>query len=476
VVFGGVLAALAVGSVALMVALYHPGLDPIRVYYGTTTRAAELLIGALLAVVLAGRGQIREWWARNAVAAAGLAGLALTLWWWTSVDLRTTWLYQGGLAVYALASAAIIFAAINVTPVRGLLSVTPLTLLGRISYGVYLYHWPIFLWLSPRRTGLSLWPLFGLRMAVTLMAATASYHLLEMPVRARRWPTGSNRLLVAPVAITCVVVGILAVTWDPPSSELDFTSAPSEIRDAPTAADGPAHDPAVVERVLLMGDSVMQQAYPAIESRLVRDEVQVGYAGGPGTGPLFPQDDWLGQMDDWMTRFRPDVVVIEACCDYTDFADELYVDPEGNEVLPGTDAMFVAWEAEARQLIERATADGTPLLWVMPPPVQTNGFYGPIEEQVDRLREMYEGFGEIQGVSLLEWDEAVAPDGTFTWDAAGPDGDSARARADDGVHMTEFGNVLLARTTLAAIYEGERRPPAEAPPAAPAQAAQAGGA
>ena len=38
---------------------------------------------------------------------------------------------------------------------------------------------------------------------------------------------------------------------------------------------------------------------------------------GPAPGPLQPQGDWARQIDDWVTRFDPDVVVMEACCDYT---------------------------------------------------------------------------------------------------------------------------------------------------------------
>jgi peptidoglycan/LPS O-acetylase OafA/YrhL len=470
-VFGTVLSVLIVGSVALTISLHHPGLDPARVYYGTDTRAAELLIGALLAVVFSGRIELSSRMARLVAGAVGALALGLCLFWWATVDQRTPWLFEGGLAVYALCSAAIILAAVNATPVRALLSVTALRLLGKISYGVYLYHWPIFLWLSPRRTGLSLWPLFGLRVSVTLVVAIASYHLLEWPVRERRWPTGPNRLLVAPVVVICLVVGILGVTWDPPAPALDFTSstAPATIPLEPEADDAAtADDPLAVERVLLMGDSVMQQAFSAIERPLQNDDVQVGFAGGPGSGPLFPQGDWSAQLADWLPRFQPDVVVMEACCDYTDFADELYVDAEGNEVLPGTDEMFVSWEDEVRGLIAQVTDTGAAVLWVMPAPVQTNGFYGPIERQVDRLREMYVDFGEIEGVTLLDWGEVLAPEGDFTWEVEA-DGRTARVRSDDGVHNTEFGNALLARITADGVFADGRHPPDEAvPPAAPA--------
>jgi peptidoglycan/LPS O-acetylase OafA/YrhL len=462
-VLGAILAALTVGSVALTIALHEPGLDPARVYYGTDTRAAELLIGALLAVLLSGKVQLPKGWPRHAASLGGGVALALCLFWWATVDQRTGWLFEGGLAVYAVCSALVILAAINATPVRAVLSVAGLRLLGKISYGVYLFHWPIFLWLSPRATGLSLWPLFGLRMAVTLAVAVLSYHLLEWPVRERRWPSGPNRLLVAPAAVVVLVIAILAVTWDPPRPELDF-EGDVPVTDVVDAAEGDpeaATDPLAVERVLLMGDSVMQQAYDAIERPLVQEVVQVGYAGGPGSGPLFPQGEWSAQLAEWLERFQPDVVVMEACCDYTDFADELYVDPDGNEVLPGTDEMFVAWDREVQGLIAQVEATGAPVLFVQPAPVQTNGFYGPIEQQVSRLREVYADYSDLPGVTLLDWGDVLAPEGDFTWEVEA-DGRTARVRAEDGVHNTQFGNALLARATLDAIFSEGRHPPGEA--------------
>jgi len=67
-----------------------------------------------------------------------------------------------------------------------------------ISYGVYLFHWPIFLWLSPERTGLPAVPLLALRLTVTLTLAILSFRFLERPIltgaRLRRPPTREDRV------------------------------------------------------------------------------------------------------------------------------------------------------------------------------------------------------------------------------------------------------------------------------------------
>ncbi|OWY59051.1 hypothetical protein B7486_76650, partial [cyanobacterium TDX16] len=70
-------------------------------------------------------------------------------------------------------------------------------------------------------------------------------------------------------------------------------------------------------------------------------------------------------------------------------------------------------------------------------------------------------YGDLPGVTLLDWGEVLAPDGEFTWEVEA-DGRTARVRAEDGVHNTQFGNALLARATLDAIFSEGRHPPGEA--------------
>ena len=200
-----------------------------------------------------------------------------------------------------------------------------------------------------------------------------------------------------------------------------------------------------VDRVLLVGDSVMGQAYEVFRGVFEDQGITTGYAGGPSTGPLQPQGDWARQIDDWVTRFDPDVVVMEACCDYTQATDEVYVDPEGNEVL-----------ARHRRRVPQLGPGGAGPHPAGPggrgpassgsssPPVQTNGFYGPLEEHVSRLNQMYRDLP----VPLLDWGRVIAPGGTYTDSVIGPDGEPEVVRLADGVHMTEFGNELLADLTL----------------------------
>jgi peptidoglycan/LPS O-acetylase OafA/YrhL/lysophospholipase L1-like esterase len=452
----GALGALAVGSTLLMVTLYTPGTDTARVYYGTDTRAVELLAGALLAVVLASRPDLLRRVPPRLATVAGAAVLALTAYWWMTVEQTSSWLFQGGLTLYALTTVVLLTVLLTPGPVTRLLATEPLRQLGRISYGVYLLHWPIFLWLTPERTDLRAFPLFVLRVAVTIGAAVLSFRLVEQPVRTRHALVGPRNWLVAPVAVLVLVVGVVtlgAVTEDEQDEGLGaILDASPDAQDpedllaaAPDAAD--TSTVPTVDRVLLVGDSVMGQAYEVFRTVFEDRGILTGYAGGPSTGPLQPQGDWARQIDEWVQRFDPDVVVMEACCDYTQATDQVYVDPAGNEVLPATDAVYPNWEREVRDLTRRAQAGGAHVIWVLAPPVQTNGFYGPLEGHVARVNEIYRRLP----VPVIDWSTAVAPNGEYTDEVTGLDGGPCDVRLADGVHMSECGNRLLADLTLAQV-------------------------
>ncbi len=262
--------ALALVSAVVMALLYTPGSDPSRAYYGTDTRLLALLIGAGLAslftpgVVERVRGPAR--W----LAPTGAVGLVLLLAW---TDDTSEWLYYGGFLLVALVSA-VVLAALVARPeglvARGL-TWSPVVWIGKISYGLYLWHWPVYVVLSPTRTGISGTSLLLLRIAVTFGIATLSYYLVEMPVRrgALSRLTQSQRVavvLAAPVA----VLGLLAITATTARSPAQDSL--EAIRDAATQTPSPrptasSTAPAVTSdvRAILVGDSVALSLFAAYQ-------------------------------------------------------------------------------------------------------------------------------------------------------------------------------------------------------------------
>ena len=162
-----------------------------RLYYGTDTRAIPLLLGSAIGAWYARRPQdaVLSRRATSTWQLAGFAGAAGVGYAFTAVHGSSQVLYRGGFVLVAAAVAALM-AAVALVPngwLAPLLSWEPLCYLGVISYGVYLWHWPLFLLITHERTGLGVAALLFVRLACSLLVAMLSYHLLELPIRERRW-------------------------------------------------------------------------------------------------------------------------------------------------------------------------------------------------------------------------------------------------------------------------------------------------
>jgi peptidoglycan/LPS O-acetylase OafA/YrhL len=200
-----VLLGLVALSLALAWTLYEPGGSTSAAYYGTFVRGGELFVGSLLAVLVTSGRQI---WRPQVTRAMGVVAAALVALWWTSVRQDDLVLYRGGLLVHAALCAVVILAAIEDDgPVRRVLSWSPLQALGRISYGVYLFHWPILVWWDA--------PLVA-QLGVTIALASLSYALFEQPIRRREWTVP---LVAVPSAAALVAVVVVASTLHPPKQE-----------------------------------------------------------------------------------------------------------------------------------------------------------------------------------------------------------------------------------------------------------------
>ena len=112
-------------------------------------------------------------------------------------------------------------------PLARVLALPPLVGAGLISYGLYLYHWPIYLVLTHARTGLSGWWLLGTRVIVSTAVAIISYALVEQPIRSGALRPA--RAFTALATATAVVVGALVVT----------TRVPIKVIPVPAAASSP---------------------------------------------------------------------------------------------------------------------------------------------------------------------------------------------------------------------------------------------
>jgi peptidoglycan/LPS O-acetylase OafA/YrhL len=179
--------ALAAISAILMAALYHPSLDPSRVYYGTDTRACELLFGAALAMVWPSRKLSRRIapGARNLLDGLGLLGLgaiALMIW---RTGQYSSFLYRGGFVLLSIAAVLVVAAlahpACRLGPILGW---KPLRWVGVRSYGIYLWHFPIIVLTTPGGVANGREYLReALQVAAILSISALSWRYVEEPVR-----------------------------------------------------------------------------------------------------------------------------------------------------------------------------------------------------------------------------------------------------------------------------------------------------
>ena len=221
--------------------------------------------------------------------------------------------------------------------------------LGRISYGVYLFHWPIYTLVDERRVPVGRTALFVLRVALTLAAAIVSYHFLERPLRRGSRP---GRAVLACAAGACLAVAALVpLVPDRPGTYAYLAESTRAAAAIPPAAPLIPLAPLAQRplRVLVLGDST---AYAAGEGLIQwaaehPDVAQVSSLAVVGCGldpsGVLADDAYAAECararqttPRQVARLRPDVVI--AMVTFRDMEDRTWSDLDG--VLTPTDPRY----------------------------------------------------------------------------------------------------------------------------------------
>lgn len=335
--------------------------DPSRAYFGADSHAMGLLIGAALATAWR-PGRLRADLtpgARWLITAAGVVSLLTVAWFFVFVGEFTPWLYRsGGFLVLAIVVAVLIAMATHpASPLGGWLGTQPWQYIGQRSYGLYLWHWPIFMVTRPQLdVPLDGIPLLALRLALTFGIAELSFRFVEMPIRhgtidrwvkAWRASRGAERTrrtrrgvtVMAAALAGVLLVGFALATAPAPSAEeglapdvanalgiadggptevsLDDQAETMPVPSPSAGADGGEDAEPTVARnpngnLSAIGDSVMLGARTILKESIPGTKVDAAVSRFPGA--------FVGRLKKYVARDR--------------LADVVVVHPGTNGVLP----------------------------------------------------------------------------------------------------------------------------------------------
>lgn len=201
-----------------------------RVYYGTDTRIAEITLGGFAAAVVALRHRRAHQW-RPPTMLRWLAPLALIAMVasWALVERTHPALGRGAFVAHALLAVIVVIAAASGTALARPLGSAPLVALGRISYSLYLVHWPLWLWLDADTTGLDDPWLSMVRIVAAVGAAIALNRLVETPILDGRVLPRPSHAVGVPAAGAVVVIA-LSATLPTATIGVDFDAAAAAAR------------------------------------------------------------------------------------------------------------------------------------------------------------------------------------------------------------------------------------------------------
>ncbi len=432
----------------LLAVLYDP-LNVSRAYYGTDTRAGAVLLGAAFAAALVIWGPVRGRVARVLVELAGLAGVIVLALAWTRVDGQSEWLYRGGFTLCGVAVVAVIAAAAH--PEAGLLSRAlswrPLCLLGLISYGVYLWHWPVDVVVNPGRTGLDGWTLFAVQVALTLVIAITSYLVVEQPIRHGAGTTHFWRLAAPATAVVVVAVVLLVTVGGGPTvveAPATIAAAVAEERRAPPTA---ATTMVVGNSVAFyLANAMRQVAPPATDVILNRAHVACVFPTGATAenqktlsrvvkNPIPCDTDWTKEL----AAFHPDRVVMLNW--YGGDSSYLY----GGYWMQACDASYDRlYRARLTAAVRKFESAGAQVVLVTSPYGEYVAGQTPqARDRVDCANRTVTGVARAEGAQLVDLKHLVCPHGSVCLEQI-----YGQTLRYDGVHFSGEGGRIVARWLL----------------------------
>jgi peptidoglycan/LPS O-acetylase OafA/YrhL len=408
------------GFASLLWALSLAGSNLNRAYYGTDARAYQLLAGALLALspgLVRRAARFRGMWVVAGVALVALLAAATS-----RVDVSVI---DRGIAATVITSVLIVaIEAARRGPVNGLLSCGPVVYLGKISYGTYLWHWPVILVALDLTDAISPLSLFAIAALVATGLASLSYHVLERPIREQRLLDRVSPVVIAAGLTITVVCALVVIPYildpyraqattavqDPtkgftPVPALDFVNVRHDfgpdlepVSFIPTwnCFGRPAAACTIVkgtgQHLLVIGDSHADMMFPTFAKIALDHNLTLSTAASPGCP--WQRNTYLSALgtaaaqlkipectamkadlyERVIPELKPDVIVAVAS-DYLDypgsFPGAVHVDGRSVTAESGTD-FRVQIKADTVRSLKALEATGSKVLIMEPSPIDTS--------------------------------------------------------------------------------------------------------
>ena len=466
--FGIVVSALS------MTILFDP-IDPSRAYYGTDARVHQLLIGALLAVLMTQLTSARL--RRFAFIVGPVAALTLLMAFGLLPDQAAAY-YQGLSLGLALVTAALVW-SVEISPrsiLSRALSWRPVAWIGEISYGLYLWHWPIVIALTaPTGPFAQLpdpWGLTIERLLLTFAIATTSFYLVEQPVRKGKMPVlgpSVKRFVFATLVAIVVVTG--TAFWQTGSAVAAGEPAlfPSDCAEFTICLRHQGTTTAPV--VAVVGDSIPGSLDPAFINlakkhdwtyvMLSHSDCRSANLMGSNIGNAALQQlnqDCFAKMpgleQQLLTDWKPDVVVV---IDMKDVEGAL--GPDGSTLKAGSPAMVALEKQAMTDLATTVTGTGAKFVLLQLPPtlqnscttaaqIATNGCRVKVSSADKVYYTMYGDLAKtLPGVSTFSLNDLICPG-----DVCVPVVNNIIVRYD-GAHFTKQADAWLAAPLYSRIVK-----------------------
>jgi hypothetical protein len=355
-------------------------------YFGTHTRAGELLVGVALAYAVlspAFRRIIESELGQKVVRYGAPVALVLLAVLWSRTSLGDPRLFGGITALNSVLTAWVVLAATTPGPTSTFLGAWPLRTLGRFSFAAYLVHWPIYLTIDTERLDIDENLLFVVRVAATLAVAAAATLAVEKPFRERlRMPRLHLAGLLGGTTAVLVALVLVLPVQPPPNVSLtiDDGSGPGDLDAvAPTSGDGAA-------TIALVGDSMAASMVPGIESwngdnadsqlrvhTHVTEDCPVSSRGpvhlaGRTIGEQPACTGWEPRLPRLLDRAEADAIVVVAGVDEL---GERQIDREWRSL---GDPLYDGWLAgELEAMADLLAEPGVPVLWATVPHTRMPG-------------------------------------------------------------------------------------------------------